>query len=176
MEIYYRKAFWVSPIFAIPAISVLLIQLDIIEYGNKVSDVVGYSIVGVCSFFTILTLFGSTRLYFDNVEQACIQIRKQFYGQKKLIHPYSDILNIIVRYRRDNDQASAAYKVGFTKERVLFGQTATEFHELRYVGIENKHYLESIKYAKEICKYSGLSYLDETKTDNLFNAKSQSNK
>lgn len=176
MEIYYRKAFWVSPIFAIPAISVLLIQLDIIEYGNKVSDVVGYSIVGVCSFFTILTLFGSTRLYFDNVEQACIQIRKQFYGQKKLIHPYSDILNIIVRYRRDNDQASAAYKVGFTKERVLFGQTATEFHELRYVGIENKHYLESIKYAKEICKYSGLSYLDETKTDNIFNAKSQPNK
>jgi hypothetical protein len=161
MEIYYRRGLWFSFIFAIPTIVVLLIQIDIIEYANKAPDTVGYIIIGICGFLTILTVFASTRLYFDNNEKACIQVRNHFYGKKLIIYPYVDILNIVVALKRDSDHAIAAYRVGITQETMLFGRLATKYIELRYFGTEQVDYVGAVKFAKEICSYSELSYLDD---------------
>ena len=116
MEIYYRRGLWFSLIFAIPLIVVLLIQSDIIEYANKASDTAGYTIIGICGSLTILTMFASTRLYFDSDEKACIQVRNHFYGKKRVIYPYADILNIVVKLKRYRNQASETYRVGFTQK------------------------------------------------------------
>jgi hypothetical protein len=168
MEIYYRRGLWFSLIFAIPAIAILLIQIDIIEYANKAPDTAGYIIIGICGFLTILTACASTRLYFDNNEKACIQIRNHFYGQKRVIYPYVDILNIVVRLELNTTNNAGGYKVGFTKATTLFGQAATKYVELRHFGREQSDCLEAVKFAKEICEYTDLNYLDDSKIKRVF--------
>ena len=168
MEIYFRRGLWFSLIFAIPAIVVLLIQIDIIEYANKAPDTAGYIIIGICSFLTILTVFASTRLYFDNNEEACIQVRNYFYGQKRVIYPYVDILNIIVRLEHNKTDDVGGYKVGFTQETILSGQAATKYIELRHFGSEQSDYLDAVKFAKGICEYTSLNYLDDSKIKRPF--------
>ena len=45
----------------------------------------------------------------------------------------------------------------------MFGQAATKYIELRHFGSEQSDYLSAVSFAKEICEYTGLSHLDESK-------------
>ena len=77
----------------------------------------------------------------------------------------------MLKCNRNNPHAAtsaAAYRVGFTQETVLFGQAATKYIELRYFGRERSDYLDAVKFAKEICKYSGLNYLDDSQNERPF--------
>ena len=168
MEIYYRKLKWLSLIFAAAALAIILVEFDVIEVSDKPSSLVLYSIFAVCSFFVLLIVFASTRLYFDNSEQACIQERNHFYGQKRVIYPYVDILNIVVRQVRNTTDDVGGYKVGFTQEAKLFGQAGTKYIELLHFGSEQSDYMDAVKFAKEICEYTGLNYSDHSKIKRSF--------
>ena len=163
MQIYYRRGLWFSLVFAIPAILVLLVQLDIVEYASRTSATTSYIIIGICGFLTILTAFSSTRLYFDNGKKACIQARSHFYGKKLVIYPYGKILNIVIRLNLNTADSVGGYQVGFTQAAIVFGQAATKYIELRHFGSEQSDYLSAVNFAKEICEYTGLSQLDESK-------------
>jgi hypothetical protein len=168
MEIYYYRGFWFGLLLAVPTVLVSLIQFDIIEYSNKASDTAGYIIIGVLGFLTILATFASTRLYFDNRKQACIQIRNHFYGGREVVYPYADILNIALVLSRNSGQPTAEYRVVFTRATMIFGRSATKTIELRKFGNEQSGYIEAVKFAKEVCQHSALSYLDDSKNEKLF--------
>jgi len=162
LEIYHRKAPLLGVVFLIPLVLVILVQWDIIEYSNKAPNMVGYIIIVVLALVVLLTLFGSTRLYFDNNEQACIQLRAQFYGTKRIVYPYSEIVNIVVALNFDSHNSMHIYKVGFTQEAKLLGMPAKQFHELRAFGKDHNNYVDAVLYARNLSKYTGIAFLDDT--------------
>ncbi|WP_370979523.1 hypothetical protein [Agaribacterium sp. ZY112] len=162
MDIYYRKSLVLSILFAIPALLILLVQLDVIDYSNKESDLAAYTVMAICVFFSVLTAFASTRMYFDNDQQACIQLRKHFYGKKEVRHAYADILAIELRLRLQSTNRTGAYKVGLTRSTSILGQAAVEFIELKCFTNDHRGKKEAEHFAKSICDYSGLSFIDTT--------------
>jgi hypothetical protein len=87
---------------------------------------------------------------------------------KKVVYPYAEMLNIALVLSRNSGQATAEYRVGFTRATTMFGRSATETIELRKFGNEQSGYIEAVKFAKDVCQYSALSYLDDSQNEKLF--------
>ncbi len=171
MEVYYRKARWLGFIFIAPPIWFSLTLAGYTPQNIKGSEItVAYVVIGICTLVALQCFMGSTRFYFDNGARAGIQIRKHFYGKKVLRFPYSSIQEIAVRcYRRADkgDEGEIAYSVGFTEKTTLFGNDATKFTELRSYDGTDEGRSAARDFAKQICFYTKLDFLDDSETVRL---------
>ncbi len=163
MEIYYRSARWLGSIFIIPALWLLLSMGGYTSLNIDGSEsIAAYVVIGVCFLAALQCFLGSTRFYFDNEAKAGIQIRKHFYGEKIIHHPYSSILSVTIRRYRVGNKEVPRYCVGIIENTRLFSQSATKFTELRSFGGNAEDHSAAQDFAKQISLYTKLNFTDDS--------------
>lgn len=163
MEIYHRKARWLGLIFGLPA---LWLALSIAGYtsfsiGSR-DTVAAYIVIVVCSLMALLCFFGSTQFYFDNSIKAGIQTRKHFYGEKILLYPYDNIIDVTIRCYKRGNNGTPKYCVGITEQTEAFNQKSVKFTELRAFGGSKLELAAAYEFAKQISDYTKLRFFDDS--------------
>lgn len=160
IEIYYRPG-W--PLCFLPiagAAYLALAYFKLIHTQVQLPDIWTAIFISMCLFFAVVLIYSRSKLYFDNSARACIQESQNFYGTKKKMYYYDDIVNIVVQLHKRRERGG--YYVSLSQGLSIFSLTGTKYIELRYLGREKQFYVEAVKFAHRICQHTGLAFLDTT--------------
>ena len=164
MDIYHKKLPWLGFVFLLPVVWISISLAGYTDQAIPSSDLTAVCIIfGVCFLVSLQFFMGSTRFYFDNDEQAGFQIRKHFYGDNIVKIPYVNINEITVRCYRHGIKGPLNYQVGLTEVTNLFGCNSIKFTNLRFYNGEQKDLSLAIKYALDICAYTQIKFIDDSK-------------
>lgn len=134
IEIYNRPG-W--PLCFLPlagAAYLALVYFNAIQIQVQLPDFWSAILISLCLFFSLVLLCSRSKLYFDNSARACIQESRNFYGTKKKVYNYTEIVNIVVQFHERRERGG--YYVSLSQGFNLFSLTGTKYIELRHFGRE----------------------------------------